>query len=253
MSTATARVASEGVDYLAVIKGYFKKNKSNGRPKDSNLVVVKILGLEFRHQWGSQLRAEYKTALGKIEPFTIYNLESDSLKLDGFVDNSEVNDSASIVRFVKEEIAALEAKVAANARVIAKRHTLKFGEVVIPIKPVTGLDHGDWRFTYNGEFKLGITGTKSTAYIGYLSARKAGMSKRVTAYLKGKVAINSLQQKLDELIEANKLVMAAPASAKTSGTVKIGDEVINVSVISMKLFKRHIANLEELYGKKERK
>jgi hypothetical protein len=138
MSTATARVASEGVDYLAVIKGYFKKNKSNGRPKDSNLVVVKILGLEFRHQWGSQLRAEYKTALGKIEPFTIYNLESDSLKLDGFVDNSEVNDSASIVRFVKEEIAALEAKVAANARVIAKRHTLKFGEVVIPIRPVTG-------------------------------------------------------------------------------------------------------------------
>lgn len=259
MNTATARTASEGMDYLNVIKSFFKKNAGKN-PKthgDDRPVIVKILGLEFRHEWSSQLRAKYKTALGRVMHITIFDNDTidNALIIDTSVSGREdVQDSSSIVHVLREDIAAIDAQTAASASVIAKHPTLKFGEVTISIKPVTGENRwGDWRFYYSGEFKLEVYGEKSAADVIRLSARKAGATKRVSVDIDRKIPVNKLQQKLDELIEANKLVLTAPDSAKTNGTVKIGDEVINVSVTSMKLFERHIESLQALYGKKDNK
>lgn len=262
MNNATARVASEGADYLSIVKDYFRRNGSKSAKLNSNglgPLVVKILGLEFRHYWHSGLRAEYKTALGRIRNLTIENNDGDTVSVGTYLGGDDgdtsrdVIDSSELVEALKEDIAALNAQTAASARVIAKRPTLKFGEILIPIAAIKGNDHrGDWRFTYNGAFKLEVCGFGNTVSRATISARRADTSRRVSACLKGKISINSLQQKLDEAIAANKLVLVAPESAKTNGTVKIGDDVVSVSVTSMKLFERHIDNLQKLYGVKKR-
>lgn len=261
MNNATARFASEGTDYLSIIKSFFIKNGSKSAKLNNGLgpIIVKILGLEFRHYWHSGLRAEYKTALGRVRYLTIDNNDGDSISVGTYLDGDDgdtsrdVIDSSELVEALKEDIAALNAQTAASARVIAKRPALTFGDVTVPIQAVKGDKwYGDWKFTHNGQFKLEVYGFKSTVKHAYLKARKAGTVKRVGVSLKGRISINNLQQKLDEAIAANKLVLVAPESAKTSGTVKIGDDVVNVSVTSMKLFERHIGNLQKLYGVKKR-
>ena len=255
MNNATARVASEGTDYLAVIKNFFIKNKGKNPVSDRGPLVVKIAGLEFFHKWGQRISAEYKTSLGRLIQMSIYNEDGDSVNVSTFedLDDQSVSSNDELASVLTKFITAVKAKTDASARVIAKRPALTFGDIVVPIQVVKGANpHGDWKFSYNGQFQLEVYGFKSTVEHAYLKARKAGTVKRVGASLKGQVSINNLQQKLDEAIAANKLVLVAPESAKTNGTVKIGDDVVNVSVTSMKLFERHIGNLQKLYGVKKR-
>jgi hypothetical protein len=254
MNTAIARFAGEGIDYLQQLKRIFSK-----MPKKSGAVIIKIEGLDFKVLWRNQkvLRADYKTALGRVNGITISDQDGDTVSVGTYINRNDtsrdIDNSKDLVDALREDIAKINKLTATSANVIAKRYALRFGDVVIPIKVVTGVNlRGDWRFSYNGSFKLDVYGEANNVNSAILQARRADTTKRVSATLKGRLLVSNLQQKLDEAIIANKLVLVPTEDARVKGTVKIGDETIEVSVASLKLFARHIDNLKKLYGKSTR-
>ena len=252
MTTIVARVASEGVDYFNILQSVLKKRIKSNRPSEE--IVFKADGLDFSWGWDRSMIAKHKTDLGRVYRVTISNSDRNKVIVDSNVtdeDERKVDcheDLIDALRHFKKEIKEKSIKV---AQIIAKKWTLSLGGVAIPMKPIIGDDcRGDWRFTYNGPFKLEVYGEGNFVDRATLYARRADTTKRVSATLNGKILIKDLQKKLDEVIAANKLILSAPESAKTKGTVKIGDEVLEVNVTSLKLFQRHIVNLQKLYGKK---
>lgn len=260
MITTIARVAGERTDYFNIVKGLYKaKGKDNGPSKE---VAVKIDGIDFKWSWGRHLVAEHRTKLGRIYRVTISKGNDDNLTVDSNISNRDreqnserdVSCHEDLINAVRHFVKRIDESSNVSEKIIAKKLTLSLGGVVIPMKPVVIADwRGDWCFKYNGPFKIEIYGEGNSVKLATLYARRADTTKRVSATLKGKILIKDLQKKLDEVIVANKLILSAPEASKTKGTVKIGDEVLEVNVTSLKLFQRHIVNLQKLYGKKARK
>lgn len=254
MNRLTARVAGESADiYNEIIKVLVAKHQ------DRSKTAIKIAGLTFKFEasWSNwltatyaapQLKAEYRFTLGlRSNENADRGVELSCVAVNydhTFTSNSE------LVSAVKSLIELVNESNAYVASLVSKRASVKIGDVVIPIKPVKP-DRYEYRFYHSGVFKFSAYGSKNVIKRAELLARRKDTTKRISIRIITPLRIGKLQAAIDAAIAKNPgLILERGEQAVTRGTVKIGEETIEVSVSSMKRFTRHIENLRQMYEAK---
>ena len=252
MNRLTARVAGESADiYNEIIKMLAAKRH------DRKKTEIKVAGLTFKFasKWSDWLTATYAAPQLKAEyKFVLLRGDegSDALELRcRTVDyEHEVSSNDGLMSEIKSLINIVNASNAYVAKLVSKRVSVNIGDIAIPVRPAKE-GRFEYMFYHSGVFKFSAYGSKNLIERVELLARRSDTTKRVSVNIVTPLRLNKLQSAVDAALAKNPgLILERGEQNITRGTVKIGDETIEISVSSMKRFTRHIENLRQMYEAK---
>jgi hypothetical protein len=151
---------------------------------------------------------------------------------------------------VKSLIEVVNKSNAYVASLVSKRASIKIGDVAMPIRPVKSRRF-EYMFYHSGAFKFSAYGSKNVIERVEFLARRSDTTKRVSIKILTPLRLNKLQAAVDAALAKNpSLILERGEQQVTRGTVKIGDETVNIDVSSMKRFIKHVESLRHMYESK---